>query len=139
MNEVLIAILSALLSGWVGYRFGLYNAQRQMRNEAAEWLYHVFYPLRNGLANENCDTITLIQPTIKEQETEIAYMKRFLSNREAARLQAAWEAYYCLDNKGQAIPFLEQYADCGSIDKRRQLRPILIGRIDAILAFSKPR
>lgn len=136
MNDALVAILSALVSGWVGYRFGLANSKRERRIEAANRLYEVFQPLHDRLEKEDCDAIKVLQPTIHDQEKAIANLKRYLSKRQAVRLQEAWNEYYLYTN-GPTIPFLEQYADTGSIDKRRRIRPLLIRRLDNILNFSK--
>jgi hypothetical protein len=38
--------------------------------------------------------------------------------------------------KKQNIPFYEQYADCGSLDKRRKVRPVVIKRIQDIISFA---
>jgi len=38
--------------------------------------------------------------------------------------------------KRKYIPYYEQYADCGSLDKRRKVRPVIIKRIQDIISFA---
>jgi hypothetical protein len=79
--------------------------------------------------------------------TEQAYQKHgsairdfmfYLSWIDKFRLKRLWHRLAMIKaSRKQHIPFYEQYADCGSLDKRRKVRPIVIKRIQDIISFAK--
>lgn len=138
-KDILLIILSAFISGFIVYQFGIKSDRRRKRNEVADRLYEIFYPLVKRLRTKDIDAINIIEPTIDDQRKSVQDLKRHLSRQEAKLLQDAWECYYFVDYHGQSFPFIEQYADCGSLDKRKQIRSVLIKRLEAILEFSKQK
>jgi hypothetical protein len=60
----------------------------------------------------------------------------YLSWIDKLRLKWLWYRLAMIKvSKKQHIPFYEQYADCGSLDKRRRVRPIVVKRIQGIIFF----
>jgi hypothetical protein len=87
--------------------------------------------------SDDCRNILTIE-TYKRHESTIRAFLSYLSWMERFRLKRAWHrlAFHRNDTKG-TLPFYEQYADFGFLDKRRSVRPIVIKRIEKILSFAK--
>jgi hypothetical protein len=87
--------------------------------------------------NDDCRNI-LTMETYKKHESAIRSFLPYISWIERLKLCRAWHrlAFHRNDIKG-ILPFYEQYADLGSLDKRRSIRPTVIRRIERILSFAK--
>jgi len=87
--------------------------------------------------NDDCRNILTIE-TYKKHESAIRAFLPYLSWVDRFRMKRAWHRliFHKNDTKGM-LPFYEQYADFGSLDKRQSIRPIVINRIEKILSFAK--
>ena len=87
--------------------------------------------------NNDCMHI-LTESAYRKHETAVRNFLPFLSWIDRLRFHWAWRrlVYYRQDKETQ-IPFYEQYADCGSIDKRNRIRPIVIKRISRLVSLMR--
>ena len=86
--------------------------------------------------DDDCRFI-LTAEAYKRHESAIRSFLHYLSWIDRVRLKRAWHSlvFHHKDKKGN-LPFYEQYADCGSLSKRRAIRPEVIKKINKILSYA---
>ena len=86
--------------------------------------------------DDDCRFI-LTTEAYKRHESTIRLFLPYLSWIDRVRLKRAWHGlvFHHKDKKGN-LPFYEQYADCGSLSKRRAIRPEVIRKINKILSYA---
>lgn len=87
--------------------------------------------------DDDCRNI-LTMEAYKKHESSIRSFLPHLSWVDRLRLKRAWHrlAFHQSDEK-RTLPFYEQYADFGSLPKRRSVRPEVIRRIEKIVSLAK--
>jgi hypothetical protein len=108
-----------------------------MRREKAKAIIIAFNPELEALleTTEDCRFILTEEAYIKHQRAIRDYML-YLSWIDRLRLELIWTRLAKIKIGKQKIEFYDQYADCGSLKKRRQMRPLAIRRIEKIIAFA---
>lgn len=86
--------------------------------------------------NNDCRLI-LTAETYRQHDSAIRSFMPYLSWIDRIRLKRAWHllVFHPKDKKRQ-LPFYEQYADFGSLSKRRSIRPEVIKKLNKILSFT---
>ena len=86
--------------------------------------------------DKDCRLI-LTQTAYRKHESAVRDFKFHLSWIDKFRLNRLWYRLAMIKvGKKKHIPFYEQYADCGSLDKRRKVSPAVIKRIQDIISFA---
>lgn len=129
-------VVGAVLGGLIAFRFGKRLADRQQTRQAASVFAKAFLDELTRLeAQEDVDTHDILSPALSKHQAAIQEFMFHLPENRQTELKSLWQGYYC--HKETGIPFLEQYADCGSLDKRKQMRRQATERFQAILAFAQ--
>lgn len=122
---------------WVGYRLTLGRDILAAQKAAGASIARAFHPELDALVQTDEDArLIMTDDTFKKHESTIRNNRRQLSWLRQLRLRHAWQAvaYHPQDNE-QGVPFYAMYADCGSLNKRRQMRPVAIARIEKIISI----
>lgn len=134
----LAALLLALFTVYLNHLFANTRDKTKARREQGKLLTKAFQPELDALiqTDQDCGLI-LTQEIYRKHESAIRDFMLCLSWVDKVRLQRRWTRLAMIKTgKKQHIPFYEQYADCGSLDKRRNVRPIVIKRIQDIISFA---
>jgi len=130
----LLAIVAALLTGLFG--FGMYNKNKTRKYR--QQLFDAFHPELNRILQSNEDCINILTDTAhSKHEIAVNNLIAHIGFIEKIRLKRKWRRLAMIKvGKRKYIPYYEQYADCGSLDKRRKVRPVIIKRIQDIISFA---
>jgi hypothetical protein len=129
-------IVGAVLGGLIAFHFGKRLAdQGHARQAAAAFAKAFLDELTRLQAKEDVDTHNILSPAFGKHQAAVQEFMFHLSESRQAELEDLWRTYYCHRETG--IPFLEQYADCGSLDKRNTMRQQATERIETILRFAR--
>jgi len=129
--------LGALITALLAMLVWVNQGKRIARREAEERIIVGFQPELDAMIQTNEDArLILTDEAFNKHEAIIRNNKRSLTYLQQIRLNSAWDdlAYYQKGNK-QKIPSYVMYADCGSLDKRREIRPLAIARIQNIISI----
>lgn len=147
MNENLIitgqlslcAILTALIIVILNHRLANTRKKMKERHQEGKNIISAFKLELNALIQTNGDCRDIMtMEAYKKHESAIRLFLPYLSWIDRFRLKKAWHrlSFHRNDRKG-LLPFYEQYADFGSLTKRRSIRPIVIKRIEKIVSIAK--
>ncbi|KAB2833749.1 MAG: hypothetical protein F9K48_07770 [Candidatus Brocadia sp.] len=137
LSTLIGTVAGALFGGYVSYRFGLLLAERKSFNTSAANLRRAFLDeLLKLEAGENIDTYNILAPALNKHQAAVFEFRQILSSTKSAAFDTAWKEYY-YGTEQQEIPFLEQYADLGNLNKRKIYRHLAIDRIRTILSFTE--
>ena len=129
-----LAIVAALISVLFGFSIYRKNKNREYRRQ----LFEAVHPELNKLlqTNDDCGNI-LDDAAFTKHGIAVNNLLAHVGFIEKIRLKRKWQllAMARID-KNHYIPFYEQYADCGSFDRRQKIRPIVIKRIQDIISFA---
>jgi hypothetical protein len=134
----LIGLLLVLITVYLNHVLANTRDKIKTRRKNAKPLIVAFNPEMEALleTNEDCRLI-LTEEAYKRHKRAIHSFKFYLSWIDKLRLEWRWIRLAKIKiGKKQHIPFYEQYADCGSLDKRKAIRPIVIKRIQDIISFA---
>jgi hypothetical protein len=132
-NHPLHSVLTVIMIGGFGYLLKVSIFQRQNINAAGKEIVSAFQPELNNLLQTGDDCRLILDSTaFKRHDDAIRNNIDRLSVFQRRRVRKAWYrlAYHEQNNK---IPFYEQYADYGSLDRRNKMRPVAISRIQRII------
>lgn len=130
-------VLSIVLTAFINHLLANTRDKRKLRREQGQKLNEAFRPELDALAQTNGDArMILTEEAYRRHESEIRLYMPYLSWLHRFQLRLAWERLG-FHPKLKAIPFYEQYADCGSLEKRRVVRPTVIKRIEKIMALGR--
>jgi hypothetical protein len=146
MNQELITIgkislsgiLLALITVYVNHLFANSRDKIKQRRDQGQTISKAFDLELHSLiyTNEDCRLI-LTQEAYQRHEAAVRTFSRNLSWIDRLRLKLLWYRLAMIKiDKKHHMPFYEQYADCGALDKRRKVRPIVIKRIQDIISFA---
>ncbi len=147
MNENLIitgqlslcALLTALFIVFLNHRLANTREKTKEKHQEGKNVISAFKVELDALfqTNEDCSNIMTME-AYKKHESAIRSFLPYLSWIDRFKLKRAWHklSFHRNDKKG-LFPFYEQYADLGSLTKRRSLRPIVIKRIEKIVSIAK--
>lgn len=147
MNEKLIitgqislcAVFTALFVIFLNHRLSNTREKTKERHQEGKNIISAFKQELDALiqTNNDCRDIMTME-AYKKHESAIRSFLPYLSWIDRFRFKRAWHrlAFHQNDTKGM-LPFYEQYADLGSLDKRRSVRPFVIKEIERILSFAK--
>ena len=136
MEKILISLFGILAASLLGFRLWLVKTKHERMIDAGEKVYDILFPIIDHLKSKNSDAIKVIGGSIDEQRKVVFNLKRHLPFFKAKKLEQAWNQYLYHPSNYNLL-FIEQYADCGSLNKRKEIRPILISRIEKILIYCK--
>ena len=134
----LAALLLVLLTVYLNHIFANSRDKIKTRKEQGHALSMAFEPEIQALTNTDQDCrLIMTDKAYQKHASAIRIFSRYLSWVDRIRLQVLWHrlAMVKIDKKNH-IPFYEQYADCGSLNKRRKTRPVVIKRIQDIIYFA---
>jgi len=134
----LAALLLALITVYLNHLFANTRDKVSRRRDRGKVLMAAFKSELDALiqTDEDCRLI-LTQQSYQKHESAIRDFMFYLSWIDKLRLKTLWYRLATIKvGKKKHIPFYEQYADCGSLDKRRKVRPIVVKRIQEIISFS---
>ncbi len=133
----LTGLLLILIAVYLNHILANTREKIKTRRENAKSLIPSFNPELEALleTNEDCRLI-LTQEAYKRHSTAIHSFMFCLSWLDKLRLQWRWARLALIKTGKTKQPFYEQYADCGSLDKRKKVRPIVVKRIQGIISFA---
>lgn len=141
MNKTIITILTSLLLALItiGIKHFLANtwdAKNKRANHAIK-VIDAFQPELDAIiqTSEDCRLI-MTDVAYRRHDSAIRDFMHHLSYFDRFRLKRLWHrlAMFKLNRK-QHIAFYEQYSDCGSLEERKKIRPIIENRIQEIISF----
>lgn len=147
MNENLIitgqislcAVLVALLVIYLNHLLANTRERAKERHQKGKDVISAFNRELDALyqTNDDCRNIMTME-AYKNHESAIRSFLPHLSWVNCFRVKRAWHwlAFHKNDKK-RTLPFYEQYADFGSLSKRRSVRPEVIRRIEMIISLAK--
>ena len=134
----LSAILFALVCVGINHLLANTRNAKNKRTDQGRKVIDMFCPELDGLIQtENDARFILTTDAFRKHESAIRNFLPYLSWFSRFRMHIAWKklAYHKDDKKAQ-MPFYEQYADCGSLDKRARMRLLAIFRIQRIVSLA---
>ena len=147
MNEKLIiigqfslcAVLLALVTIWLNHLLANTRDKVKCRREKGAELISAFRQELDALiqTDEDCRLI-LTDEAYRQHDSAVRAFMPYISWIDKYRMKQAWGdlALFRL-NKKHAVNFYAQYADCGSLDKRKAMRPLAINRIQGIIRLAQ--
>ena len=134
----LAALLLVLITVYLNHLFANTRDKVSRRRDRGQVLTVAFKPELDALIQTDQDCrLILTQQAYQKHESAIRDFMLYLSWIDKLRLKWLWYRLAMIKvAKKKHIPFYEQYADCGSLDKRRKVRPIVINRIQGIISFA---
>jgi hypothetical protein len=135
----LTSVAIALIAVWLNHVLANTRDKVKERHTAGKKVVEAFRPELDALSQTDQDCrLILTESAYLRHESAVRNHLSFLSWLDRLRIQYAWRklAYHQRDKK-HLIPFYEQYADCGSLAKRHNVRPVVIERISRIIAIAQ--
>jgi len=138
-QSILITLLVGLTIALANHLLSNTREKRKERREAGRLVANAFRAELDALLQTDTDARhILMDEAYLRHESAVRHFMPKLSWINRLRLHWAWRAlaHHQKDKKCQ-IPFYEQYADCGSLTKRRNVRPFAIKRIQHIISLTQ--
>jgi len=134
----LCGVLLALVMISLNHLLANTREKARLRRDRGQNLTSAFKPELDALIQTDQDCrLILTQEAYRRHESAARLFMPYLSWIDRFRLKRAWISLAFLKvSKQQYGPFYEQYADCGSLTKRRAVRPVAIKRIQKIVSFA---
>ena len=144
MDNIIIGQLSLaglfflLLAAYINHLLANTRDRVSRRRNQGQVVTSAFKPELDALIQTDQDCrLILTNQAYQKHESAIRDFMLYLSWINKFRLKWFWYRLAMIKvGKRKHIPFYEQYADCGSLDKRRKVRPIVIARIQDIISFA---
>lgn len=131
-------LLLVLITVWLNHLLANTRDAKNKRADQAKKVIDAFQPELDAITqtSEDCRLI-MTDEAYRRHDSAIRTFMHYLSYFDRLRLKWLWHslAMFKLDEKHH-IAFYEQYADCGSLDERRKIRPIVKKRIQDIISFA---
>jgi hypothetical protein len=121
----LAGLFLVLLTVYLNHLLANSRDKIKTRKEQGHALSMAFEPEIQALTHTDQDCrFIMTEEAYQRHEAAIRIFTRYLSWVDRLRLKILWHrlAMVKIDEKTH-MPFYEQYADCGSLDKRRKARP----------------
>jgi hypothetical protein len=134
----LSALFLALLPVYLNHFFANTRDKTKIRREEGKVLTKALQPELDALIQTSQDCrLILTDDAYRKHESAIRCFMIYLSWVDKLRLRRLWHRLAMIKIwKKQHIQFYEQYADCGSLYKRKTIRPVVIKRIQDIISFA---
>jgi len=134
----LAGIVTAIIIIYIQYKLSNSREKMRFRLDRGQELIRAFRPELDALIQSDNDCrLILTEEAFKRHESAIRAFAPYLFWINRLRFRRAWYRLAMIKvSKKQHIPFYSQYADCGSLDKRRKVRPIVIKHIQDIISFA---
>jgi hypothetical protein len=131
----LLAIVGSLLTGLFLLTLYYKNKTREYRKQ----LFEVFHPALNRLLQTEDDCrLFLNSEALEKHEIAVNNLMAHMDFIERFYLKRKWYHLSMIQmDKNHYMPDYSQYADCGSLDKRRKIRPLVIKRIQDVIDFGR--
>lgn len=130
-----MTIAGALLSGLFGFILYRKKTVREYRKQ----MFDAINGDLNRLLQTDDDCMHFLNDMkLRKHEAAVNNLMAHVGFVERYRLKRKWYALAMvkIDNDHH-IPDYSQYADFGSIDKRRRIRPVIIKRLGDLMTFCK--
>lgn len=135
ISSLIGTVVGAVLGGYLAYRFGKVLADHQDMKQASAAFKKAFLDeLLRLETSEDVDTYRIVSPALPRHQAAIQEFMFRLPPKRQAELNKLWLEYYC--DQATSIPFLEQYADCGNLTKRKDMRELAAKRIRNLVEFA---
>ncbi len=134
----LSALLFVLLTVYLNHLLANSRDKLKIRREQGHILSMAFEPEIRALTHTDQDCrLIMNQDAYQKHEAAIRVFSRCLSWFDRFKLRKMWH-HLAMVKTGRRtyLPFYEQYADFGSLDKRRKIRPLVTKRIQEIISFA---
>lgn len=134
---LLTAALLLLLGTFIAHLLSKSRGREEKRKQAAKIFINQFIDELDLLRSriDYGDTYDILEPAAQKHKRAVVVFRQYLGARERSALDKAWQEYY--EHPQQSgIPFLEQYFNGGSLDKRKINRKVAIERIEKLLGFA---
>lgn len=135
----LCAITLALVTVWLNHRLAHGRDKLKRIQERGLALAETFKPELAALLLTDTDCrLVLTDDAYRRHESAVREFLPYHSWVDKFRIRNAWSkfAHFKID-RSQSIPFNANYADCDSLDKRRQARPWEIKDIQKIMSYAQ--
>ena len=129
-----LAIVAALIGGLFGLSIYRRNKARDYRKK----LFDAFSPSLNRIlqTDEDCRVI-LTNDAYFRHKIAVNNLMPHLGFLERIRFKRKWSSLTKLKvAKNNYAEGYTQYSDCGALNKRRKIRPIVIKRIQDVISFA---
>ena len=130
-------ILGGLFAVLIGTIIWINQSKRTASRQAGDRIIEAFHSELDALIQTNEDAhLILTDEVLNKHDSAIRNNLPRLLWFQRFRLNRAWDemAKYQID-KNHKILFYTMYADCGSLDKRKVMRPLAIARIQKIISI----
>jgi hypothetical protein len=136
---LLYTFLIGLCLAWITYRLSLARDSRNKRDDAVTKLVESFTPCLDALIQTDCNALYIMtDDAFKIHDSAIRNFCRHISRRGRKKINRAWRQLAYQDKPYRDdMPFYCMYTDNGSPDKRKELRTILVKRIQNIISLAK--
>jgi hypothetical protein len=134
----LSALCLVLISVYLNHLLANTRAKINRRIDQGIKVVEAFRPELDALMRTNNDALLIMtDEAFIRHDSAIRNFLLYLSWIDRLILWHNWRALaYHQKDKDRRIPLYEQYADCGSLDKRKEIRPLIIKRIERIISFA---
>jgi len=134
----LAGLLLVLVTVWLNHLLANTRDAKNKRANLAIKVIEAFRPELDAIIQTSDDCrLIMTNDAYKRHESAIRDFMHHLSYFDKFRLNRLWYRLAMVRlNKKQHIPFYTQYADCGSLDKRNEVRPLVTKRIQDIISFA---
>ena len=134
----LAGLLLVLITVWLNHLLANTRDAKNKRTTHAVKLIEAFQPELDAIiqTSEDCRLI-MTDEVYNKHESAIRAFTHHLSCIDKFRLNRLWNRLAMIEvSEKHHIAFYAQYADCGSLNKRRRIRPIVAKRIQDIISFA---
>lgn len=134
----LAALLPALITVWLNHRLANTRDAKNKRASLAIKLIETFQSELDAIIQTDKDCgLIMTDDAYMRHDSAVRSFLIHLSWYDKFRLQRLWHKLAMARlSKKQHIPFYAQYADNGSLDKRKRIKPIVKKRIQDIISFA---
>ncbi len=133
------AFAVALIVVWLNHALANTREKAKERHTAGNAVAEAFRPELDALNQTDNDCMHILtKSAYHRHEAAVRNYLPLLSWLDRLRFHRAWRklVYHRRDREAY-VPFYEQYADCGSLTKRRKVRPVVIERMSRIVSLSR--
>lgn len=147
MNEPIVIIgqlsicvvLIGLVTVWLNHLLANTRDRQKTRRDAGKTVTDAFRPELDALIQTDEDVrLILTTDAYRRHESAVRNFMPFLSWIDRFMLREAWRALaHHPQDKKHRILFYGQWADCGSLTKRRAVRPVVVKRVQRIISLAQ--
>lgn len=134
----LAALLLPLITVWLNHLLANTRDAKNKRASQAIKLIEMLQPELDAIIQTDKDCgLIMTDDAYMRHDSAVRSFLIHLSWYDKFRFQRLWRKLAMVKlSKNQHIPFYTQYADNGSLDKRKQIRPIIKKRMQDIISFA---